>query len=367
VTKVLIVDDEPALTRGLMRAILHRRPDYAVLTASGGAEAVSLLEEQHIDVVITDLRMNEMDGFELLAWLVSQRPHVFALAMSGYADEDTDQRLRALGALECFRKPVDIDALVGRMNEGLARHMRGHVHNVGLASFLQLVELEKKTCTLEVRSTDEVGKLYLRAGELVDAATGALSGEQAACAIIGWPQVSIAIDSGCSTTLRTIERSVHYLVMEAMRVRDESLRAPMAETVPEDAPSSWGPIFTSALPQTAAPKAHPSCTLDSFRLPAGALMLAVVDGDTGTVLLGTEREEMAALAHSAWQLLRRERSLLEGENVEEVATLSATRGELIKPMPELDSFALLVFDAEKTNLVMARLELESFVLQYGSA
>ncbi|MET0284969.1 MAG: response regulator [Polyangiales bacterium] len=366
-TKVLVVDDEPTLARGLMRAILHRRPDYAVLTAHSGAEAMGLLEEQHIDVVVTDLRMGDVDGFELLAWLVSHRPQLFALAMTGHVDDDTERRLHALGGVEYFQKPLDIDALVARMNDGLARQMRGHVHNVGLASFLQLVELERKTCTLEVRSVDRVGRLYLRGGELVDASTGTLRGDEAACAIIGWPQVSIAIDSTCVASARTIEHSVSYLVMEAMRLCDENERA--APSLEPEAPSAWGPIFTSALPPSAPPAPAPRSRLDALRLPVGALMLAIVDVSTGAVLLGPEdgKAETHELVQSAWQVYRQERTLLASHGLEEITILTSTRGELIRPLPALDSFAFLLFDTEKTNLVMARLELDSFMLEYAAA
>lgn len=385
-TKILVVDDEPAQARGLSRAILLRRPDFAVLTAGSGVEAITVMEEQHVDLVVTDLQMAEMDGFELLAWLVSQRADVLAFAMTGYATSESETRLRELGAIECFSKPLEIDALVARMSDSLAQNIRGHVHNVGLASFLQLVELEKKTCTLKVRADGQVGQLFLRRGELYDAQTASLSGEAAALAILGWLNVSIAIDSGCDVSERAIEKPTYHVVMEAMRVRDESIR-PRARAR-SDGPAAPNGFGSSLPPLTAQfallasePPAQPALpavlttqTLASFHVPNGTLALAVVDGKTGCVTAVRDRPEfvLTELVQGALNVVRQERSMLglatsEPATLEELVTMTPSYGELIRPLPKSDAFALLLFDVHETNLVMARLELDLFVLEYCAA
>jgi CheY-like chemotaxis protein len=383
VTKILVVDDESALARGLSRAVLLRRPDFSVLTAGSGVEAIAVLEEQHVDLVITDLQMAEMDGFELLAWLVNQRAHVLAFAMTGYATDETEARLRSLGTVECFSKPLDIDLLVSRISEGLSQSIRGHVHNVGLASFLQLVELEKKTCTLKVRSDGQVGRLFVRKGELLDAQTAALSGEDAALAILGWQNVSIAIDSVCEVAARAIEKPSYYVVMEAMRVRDESVR-PRARSELPKTPSGFGsvPPLTAQFAFLASePPAQPVRTvalttqaMAAFHVPNGALALAVVDAKTGDATAIRDRPELvlSELVQGALSVVRQERTTLglaaNGAAIlEEIVLMTSSHGELIKPLPQTDEFVLLVFDPSQTNLVMARLELDLFVLEYCAA
>jgi DNA-binding response OmpR family regulator len=381
VTKILVVDDEPAQARGLSRAILLRRPDFSVITAGSGVEAISVLEEQSVDLVITDLQMAEMDGFDFLAWLVNQRAHVLAFAMTAYASDETQERLRPLGSVECFSKPLDIDVLVARMTDGMAQNIRGHVHNVGLASFLQLVELEKKTCTLQVRAGELVGQLFMRKGELLDARTAALTGEEAALAILGWLNVSISIDSGCSVTERAIKKPTYHVVMEAMRVRDESIR-PKARSEQPGTPVVFGSSLTAQFALLASEHpAQPPATLAltaqalaALHVPNGALAMAVFDAKTGQAITIRERPELklSELVQGALAVVRQERSTLglaadAAPALEEMVMMTRARGELIRPLPASDAFVLLVFDASETNLVMARLELDLFVLEYCAA
>jgi putative two-component system response regulator len=81
--KVLVVDDEPANLRLLER--LFRR-DYQVFTATSGAEALALLNQHDIALLITDQRMPGMTGIELLKNTVALRPHMVRIILTGYTD-----------------------------------------------------------------------------------------------------------------------------------------------------------------------------------------------------------------------------------------------------------------------------------------
>jgi CheY-like chemotaxis protein len=384
-TKILVVDDEPTQSRGLLRALLLRRPDFSVLTAGSGNEAINVLQQQHVDLVITDLQMADMNGFDFLAWLFSNRPQVLAFAMTAYAAEDTSQRLETLGAVECFSKPLDIDALSARIADGLAQRIRGQVHNVGLASFLQLVELERKTCTLEVRSEGQLGKLFVRRGELLDAHTSSQVGEAAAVAILAWTNVSITIDSSCSIAERAIEKPSYYVVMEAMRIRDESVR-PHASS--SESPGLLKKLGSSCPPRGSdfsglfgAPDQPPASAraarlspevLESLHVPVGALALAVFEAGSVLVVRSQPELKLAELVQGAASVLHQERAMLglaigDARALQEIFMLTSSFGELIRPLPAEDAFVLLVFDAAETNLVMARLELELFVAEYCAA
>jgi DNA-binding NtrC family response regulator len=83
--KVLIVDDEAANLRALERLF---REDYEVLTAESGTEAVELLQEQDVAVLITDQRMPEMTGTDLLMNTISLRPRMVRIILTGYTDVD---------------------------------------------------------------------------------------------------------------------------------------------------------------------------------------------------------------------------------------------------------------------------------------
>jgi DNA-binding response OmpR family regulator len=373
VTKILIVEDDQAQSRLLTRAICQRRPDYRVLTASNGRDAIALLEREEVALVLTDLQMPEMNGFEFLAWLGTHRPSLIVFTMTAYGNAETEARLSSLGSLECFTKPIDIASVLDRLDESMSQSIRGHVQNVSLTTFLQLIGLEKKTCTLTVRYSEKSGNLFLRKGELVHAKTGELTGESAATTIIGWPHVSIMIEGVCADVERSVHSSLSHLMMEAVRLHDETVRDSVPDS--ERAASELPPGKDSFFPLISVPPALPAPRKLSrpplgLVLPDGALALLVVDTATGQILSGSGREPhaLAAAAFEAADTLRRQLEIpyqSRQERVQEVTLSTASRCELIRPLAEPPGrFALLVYDPRELTQVMARLEMDVFVTHY---
>jgi two-component system, sensor histidine kinase and response regulator len=84
--KILIVDDEAANLRALERLF---RKDYDVITAGSGGAALVLLEQHDVALLISDQRMPEMTGIELLQKTVPLRPHMVRILLTGYTDVST--------------------------------------------------------------------------------------------------------------------------------------------------------------------------------------------------------------------------------------------------------------------------------------
>jgi DNA-binding NtrC family response regulator len=81
--KIMVVDDEPANLRLLERIFRH---DYEVLTAESGEEALRLLGQHDVALLITDQRMPGMTGVELLKRTAPLRPHMVRIILTGYTD-----------------------------------------------------------------------------------------------------------------------------------------------------------------------------------------------------------------------------------------------------------------------------------------
>ena len=81
--KIMIVDDEPANLRVLERLF---RPNYQVVTAPSGAEALALLAQHEVELLITDQRMPAMTGIELMTKTVAIRPQMVKILLTGYTD-----------------------------------------------------------------------------------------------------------------------------------------------------------------------------------------------------------------------------------------------------------------------------------------
>ncbi len=96
---VLFVDDEEKLLTSLKRGLLDE--PYETLFANSGKEALEILEQSQMQVIVTDMRMPEMGGLELLRTVKEEYPHIIRMVLSGYADTDT--LLAAINQGEVFR------------------------------------------------------------------------------------------------------------------------------------------------------------------------------------------------------------------------------------------------------------------------
>ncbi len=107
---LLFVDDEPNVIRGLKRMLRVMRDKWDMHFATSGIEALQLLNKVHIDVVISDMRMPEMDGATLLEEVMRCHPHIARIILSGYSDQKMILR-SAKVAHRFLVKPCDLETL----------------------------------------------------------------------------------------------------------------------------------------------------------------------------------------------------------------------------------------------------------------
>lgn len=112
--KMLIVDDEPVICRGLSETISWETIGVEVVgEASDGEEALELISRQPVDLVLTDINMDGMDGLSLSRTLREQYPHIRIIILSGYNDFEYARQALRIGLEDYLLKPVDVDELVG--------------------------------------------------------------------------------------------------------------------------------------------------------------------------------------------------------------------------------------------------------------
>ncbi|TBV82759.1 MAG: sigma-54-dependent Fis family transcriptional regulator [Desulfobulbaceae bacterium] len=107
--KILFVDDEQNMRVAIYEALSHR--GYAVTVAENGRTALELLAKTAPDLVVTDIRMPEMDGIELLQQIKTIRPELPVVIITGYATVETAVKAMQQGAVDYILKPFQIEVI----------------------------------------------------------------------------------------------------------------------------------------------------------------------------------------------------------------------------------------------------------------
>lgn len=221
---VLIVDDDLGFQRILGIALQKHKKDFEIMLANNGEEAINVLEHHNIALLVTDIQMPEVDGLELLAYVNEHRPKMPFITMTAYGTAELKEKYKDIGS-RFLTKPFPINVLIQMILEALKpARPDGALRGISVANFLQMIELEQKTCLLEVTSPLGItGILYLENGELYDAVYRDLEGESAAFEIIAMDDARISFgDFPEQAVARRIHTNLMGLIMESLKRKDET-------------------------------------------------------------------------------------------------------------------------------------------------
>ncbi len=224
VPTVLIVDDDQAMLRLMEKELAEYADFFSVVTAGGGQAALNVLSDTDISIVLSDLRMPGIDGFELLSFILKLYPDIPVLAMTAYDRPKTRDVVMKSGAAEYLTKPVDAIVLFRHIMKLLKKKEEGgSLNRVSLDTYLQLVEMEEQTCTLRIwrQKGGRNGVLFFRKGQLMEARIENRKGLEAAYEILSWSGVSLSIENNCPVSEKLIEGELQAILLDAMRSKDE--------------------------------------------------------------------------------------------------------------------------------------------------
>ena len=125
--KILVVDDEASIREILAEHLTTRATPFEALTASDGFEAGRLVATFRPDVVLLDLRMPGLDGFQVCRTIKAdpESSSTIVVAMTGYFSPETESRILECGAVRCFAKPVEPSTLSAFIDSVLAQQASG--------------------------------------------------------------------------------------------------------------------------------------------------------------------------------------------------------------------------------------------------
>ena len=108
-SRILVVDNDADI-RALLSELLSEE-GYEVTTASGGRQAISILDQDRFDLIITDIMMPEVNGMEVLLAARQIDPECPVIMITGYPSAETIERLTTLGASDYITKPFSADMI----------------------------------------------------------------------------------------------------------------------------------------------------------------------------------------------------------------------------------------------------------------
>ena len=241
--KILLADDDPDLLE-MYREVLAQLPSQPEIhTAISGARVIAMLEAEPFQLLICDLKMPKMDGLQVLAIVRRKYPQIRTVALTAEADEQFRSRAYALGVDLFWHKPASeqetkmflecIESLLGRETEA---GFRG-VQSKSLMDIIQLECISQSSSVLRITNGSLTGKIWIQAGELVDAEAADLRGEPALQKILSWRAGNFEMLPVEPSRPRTIFKSYNALLLESAQALDESRGGVTAEGAPQAATS----------------------------------------------------------------------------------------------------------------------------------
>ncbi len=235
---VLVVDDDPRW-RDYSAEPFLRRGDRVRLV-SDGLEALSLCVSEPPDVVLTDVNMPRMDGWQLLR-MIRARPNLAGVPVVFLTSLDGDEeRLKGyqLGVDAYIPKPFHPDELLMRVHRVVRRRrqaaetdtagtLRGDLENVSAASLLSFLSVERKTGILLVVG-DRVARVFMRDGRAlrveIEGETPPVSSRDALMEVFGFGTGQFEFSAERVGGADEIRSAISALVLEYARLRDEGQR-----------------------------------------------------------------------------------------------------------------------------------------------
>jgi CheY-like chemotaxis protein len=254
--RVLIVDDDPWILR-MVSTLLEKR-GYSIATASDGEEGLMRADSIKPDLIITDVMMPKLDGWQLVRALRSRQelalvPVIFLTALGG-----EDDRIRGfrLGADDYLPKPFRFEELDLRVASALKKAQQAHekadevkhaepapegmkkpagihgtLEQLGLSSLLVMIEMERKSGILRLERIGATGRIFCREGRVIAARLDgdrapptARKGADAVYHLLTWAEGRFDFSAVDVDMEDEVKSTTTHLLMEGARLIDENKR-----------------------------------------------------------------------------------------------------------------------------------------------
>lgn len=223
---ILFADGDPNTTQYYTGTLKANGFDAAGTTS--GVEALGLYKNMSPDLVVTDLTLSELDGMTLLEDLIKYDPTARVIITTDDADKDVITRAFRMGVIDVLEKPLDIESLISMIRDLMDREERaleGNLQMMSLASIIQINCEERNEAQLSLNHLGKDGSIFFKDGGIIHAETDDLVGDEAIYSLLGWDDGTFKLIMGLKPKTVTITKNWSGLLLEGMRLIDESTAA----------------------------------------------------------------------------------------------------------------------------------------------
>lgn len=221
-TPVLLVEGDPLLAEMLTATLKLHRGELEPRLATDFDTALKLAKEMELALILVDFGASvSSSGRDLLTALARLQPLAPVLAL---AEGSTEALTTLLDFdLTVVTKPPDIDHLLRRVDQLLERRAGSLLREIHLASLLQMLESERKTCRITASGRESEGRLWLEDGQLVHAESPSAEGVAALFEMLSWEEPVLRIHRQASPK-HTVHRELRGLLLRFCVEQDHRQR-----------------------------------------------------------------------------------------------------------------------------------------------
>ena len=265
--KLLVVDDNPMVLGMLQQAL---SPLARVTTATDAADALLKAVDDAPDLLLCDYRMPGMDGRQLVEKLKSRPATANFSTVLMASKSDISERLSPQDAADDYlEKPFflrDATRRVKRMIDRISLEkmaktapsdgvVRGNLSQMNVIDLMQSLEMGRKSCQLSLSNEGDRCEVFFAEGQVKHATYGSLVGDEAVFKVLRWNGGNFQINFEGKTDKETTQLNTQGLLMEGLRLLDESSRDAGGE--PESSPSAAPePAPFASAPSPSASRRH---------------------------------------------------------------------------------------------------------------
>lgn len=214
--KVLIVDDSKVLITALKGGLAKYKDKFEAIYAGDGLEAMSLLDEHLVSLVVTDIQMPVMDGLVLLAFIRERYPDIPCIIMSAYGDDELKSQVSP-DIIHFIEKPVNVGKLAEMIIRAINKNKGGKTGRIAVSDLLNLIILGKKTCIFKIiPENGDSGYYYFYQGDLYNAVCGDRQGADAVEAMLQYDKARLVFTKAPETKgVKKVNADLMQLIRQA--------------------------------------------------------------------------------------------------------------------------------------------------------